>query len=60
MFLDNPGALRAAAEYIERHRENPQEPLAFMRHEVTRRQAERRARQALIDHAEKLAEVVNR
>jgi hypothetical protein len=34
MFRDNPDALRAAADYIERHRDEPRDVLVFLREEI--------------------------
>ena len=52
MFKDNPAALRAAADYLERHTANPTDPLDYCAEQLKRfhpRSVSRLASQALLD-----------
>jgi hypothetical protein len=57
LFRDNPAALRAAADYIERHRATPVGAVAFLRSEMARchpRSQSRAAGRLLDERAETL------
>lgn len=46
LFRDNPAAMRAAADYIERHRSNPRDAVAFVRDEMDKFRPRTYARRA--------------